>query len=86
MNDVERTTSSLNQNLPPLIADSREVLSRAKKLGDALASDEQIARYQGITRDAAEVASNAKVYLEGCPNHGAARQGRARHGRSPGHG
>ncbi len=60
MNDVERTTSSLNQNLPPLIADGREVLSRAKKLGDALASDEQIERYKGITRDAAEVARNAK--------------------------
>lgn len=61
MNDVERTTSALNRELPPLLADGRQVLAHAKKLGDALASDQQIARYQGITRDAEEVAKNAKA-------------------------
>ena len=45
---------------PPLGHDWRN-RSRARKLGDVLASDEQLARYQAITRDAAEAAQNAKA-------------------------
>lgn len=59
-NDVERTTSVVNQNLEPLMTDGRATLSDAKKLTHALASDDQLQRYQHITQNLTEVSGQAK--------------------------
>ncbi len=60
LNDVERSSTALSQNLGPLLADSREFLARGRKLTDALASDEQLAQYRALTRDLGEAAGQAK--------------------------
>jgi len=61
LNNVERTTSSLNEQLDPLLSDSREVLASGKKLGKALASDEQIERYRTLTNELSDTARHAKT-------------------------
>ncbi len=61
MNDVERTTSVVSKNVEPMLNDGRVVLSDGRKLTQALASEQQIARYQAMTRDAAEAAASAKT-------------------------
>jgi phospholipid/cholesterol/gamma-HCH transport system substrate-binding protein len=60
LNDVERTTGALGQNLPPLLNDSREMVASGKKLASTLASDEQLERYRSATRDIGDAASQAK--------------------------
>jgi phospholipid/cholesterol/gamma-HCH transport system substrate-binding protein len=60
MNDVERSSAAVSQNLGPLLADGRDFLARGKKLSDALASDEQLAQYRAITRDVGETVGQAK--------------------------
>ena len=61
LNDVERASRSASQNLDPLLSDSRGLVSDAKKLTHALASDEQVTRIDGITRDLGQAASTAKT-------------------------
>jgi phospholipid/cholesterol/gamma-HCH transport system substrate-binding protein len=61
MNDVEHSSSVLSKNLDPMVSDGRAVLSDAKKLTQALASEQQLARYQAITRDAADASASAKA-------------------------
>ncbi len=60
LNNVERTTNSLNQQLDPLLADTREVLTSGKKLTKVLASEEQLERYRVLTKDLGEAAGLAK--------------------------
>ncbi len=60
MNDVEHSTSVMSKNIEPMLSDGRVVLSDGKKLTQALASEQQIARYQAMTRDAADAAASAK--------------------------
>lgn len=60
-NDVERTTSTLNQNLDPILTDGRATLSDAKKLTHALASDDQLQHYQRITQNLSDASGQAKV-------------------------
>ena len=77
LNDVERTTTALGQNAPALIAESRALMSSGKKLTDALASEEQLARYRTMTRDLSEAAGQAKRVVgdaQGLVNH--VRQGK----------
>lgn len=61
MNDVERSTNVLSQNLGPIVADSRVVLGDAKRLSQALTQDEQLARYESAARDLAEAAKGARA-------------------------
>jgi phospholipid/cholesterol/gamma-HCH transport system substrate-binding protein len=60
-NNIERTTTSLNQNLEPILTDGRATLADAKKLTHALASEEQVQRYQRITSNLTDATSQAKV-------------------------
>jgi phospholipid/cholesterol/gamma-HCH transport system substrate-binding protein len=60
LNDVERSSNAVSQNIGPLLTDSRDFLARGKKLTDALASDEQLAQYRALTRDLGEAAGQAK--------------------------
>jgi phospholipid/cholesterol/gamma-HCH transport system substrate-binding protein len=61
MNNVERTTATLNRDLEPLMADGRRVLGRADKLTEALASPDQLERYKKITRDVSDTTGHAKI-------------------------
>ena len=61
VNNVERTTVTLNQNLDPMLKDGRQVAKDARKLTTTLASDGQIRRYNKITRDVSEIANRGKL-------------------------
>ncbi len=61
LNNVEHTTSTVNQNLDPLLKDSRKVMADASKLTETLASDEQRKRYGKITGDVSEITGRAKL-------------------------
>jgi phospholipid/cholesterol/gamma-HCH transport system substrate-binding protein len=61
INNVERTTVSVNKNLDPLLADGRQVMSDTKKLTGTLASDQQLKRYDKITKDVSETTGRAKL-------------------------
>ena len=58
---MERTTTTLDQNLEPLMVDGRATLSDAKKLTHALASDDQVQRYQRITQNLTDASGQAKA-------------------------
>jgi phospholipid/cholesterol/gamma-HCH transport system substrate-binding protein len=60
LNNVERSSQAVSQNVEPLLGDSRAVLSDAKKITRALAGDEQLARIDAMTRDASQAAASAK--------------------------
>jgi phospholipid/cholesterol/gamma-HCH transport system substrate-binding protein len=48
------------ENLPPIVEDGRKVLSDTKKITSRFATDEQLARLDGMTRDLADASSRAK--------------------------
>lgn len=52
MSNVEQTTTALNEELVPLLKDTRVLVADARKLSQALASDEQLAAYKSMTSDA----------------------------------
>ncbi|HET7540469.1 MAG TPA: MlaD family protein [Polyangiaceae bacterium] len=60
-NNIERTTTTLNQNLEPILSDGRATLADAKKLTHALASEDQVQRYQRITSNLSDATAQAKV-------------------------
>jgi len=59
-NDVERSSKVLAENLPPIVEDGRKVLSDTKKITGKLATDEQLARLDQMTRDLADASGHAK--------------------------
>jgi phospholipid/cholesterol/gamma-HCH transport system substrate-binding protein len=61
MNNVERVTATLNQELPPLLEDTRALAKDGRALGATLASKEQLARYEKLTEDATRAATLAKL-------------------------
>jgi phospholipid/cholesterol/gamma-HCH transport system substrate-binding protein len=61
MNNVERSSQAVSQNLEPLLGDGRIVLSDAKKITRALSGDDQVARIEAITRDVSQAAASAKT-------------------------
>jgi phospholipid/cholesterol/gamma-HCH transport system substrate-binding protein len=60
MNNVEQGSEVMAKDVGPLVSDSREVLSDAKKIGHVLASDEQLAALGGMTKDLGDAAKSAK--------------------------
>jgi phospholipid/cholesterol/gamma-HCH transport system substrate-binding protein len=61
MNDVERSAHVLSQNIEPLVSDGKVVLGDAKRLTQALAKDEQLSRYEAVTRDLVAAAKGART-------------------------
>jgi phospholipid/cholesterol/gamma-HCH transport system substrate-binding protein len=61
LNNVERTTTTLDQNLEPILKDGRATLADTKKLTHALASDDQVQRYQRIVSNLNDASGQAKV-------------------------
>jgi phospholipid/cholesterol/gamma-HCH transport system substrate-binding protein len=60
-NNIERSTSTIDQNLEPLLTDGRATLADAKKLTRALASDEQVRSYQRITSNLSDASGQVKA-------------------------
>ncbi|HVU05445.1 MAG TPA: MlaD family protein [Polyangiaceae bacterium] len=65
LHDVEGITSTLAVNLPPLLSDGRKAAGSANKLLDAVASDEQLARYRTMTENADAAVAHAKNAAKG---------------------
>jgi phospholipid/cholesterol/gamma-HCH transport system substrate-binding protein len=63
-NDVERSSKVLADNLPPIVEDGRQVLSDTKKITRKIATDEQLARLDGMTRDLADASRGAKALTQ----------------------
>jgi len=59
-NDVERSSKVLAENLPPMVQDGKKLLSDGRKITEKFATDEQLARIDGMTRDLADASSRAK--------------------------
>jgi phospholipid/cholesterol/gamma-HCH transport system substrate-binding protein len=61
LNNIERTTGTLDQNLEPILTDGRATLADAKKLSHALASEDQVQRYQHITQNLSDATGQVKT-------------------------
>lgn len=59
--NVERTTSTLDREVGPLLSDGRGVLADTKKLTGTLASEPQLKKYQKITQDVSDTTGRAKL-------------------------
>lgn len=64
LNDVEGISNTLAVNLPPLLRDGQKAAGSTAKLLDALASDDQLARYRTMTKDAEDAVSRGKLAAE----------------------
>lgn len=64
LSDVEGASATMNDNLGPLVADGRKLSQDLSRLTTALASEEQLERYQQITRDLGDVAVRARTVTE----------------------
>jgi phospholipid/cholesterol/gamma-HCH transport system substrate-binding protein len=63
MNDVERTSSVLGQDLEPMMQDGRVVLADAKKITRAISGDKELSRIQTMADDASATMANAKALV-----------------------
>ncbi|HTM46259.1 MAG TPA: MlaD family protein, partial [Polyangiaceae bacterium] len=60
LHNVEQSSNVINNNISPLMNDTRRVLGDVSKLTQALASEEQVARYRQITSDLSSASAEAK--------------------------
>lgn len=60
IDNLEQTSASLRQDLPPLLKDSRSLVTDISRVSAALGSDEQLRRYKEITRDAGQMLGDGK--------------------------
>lgn len=58
--NVERSTGAVDRDLGPLLSDSRKLVGSLNHMTEVVGSDEQLQRYEQITKDAALVAQGAK--------------------------
>jgi len=65
LNNLDQTSTRLNEDLPPLLRDGREIAADTKKLTRSLASDEQLRRYGQITRDLGAASGDARKAAAG---------------------
>jgi phospholipid/cholesterol/gamma-HCH transport system substrate-binding protein len=60
LQNIEHTTTSLNENLGPLLEDTRVLVADARRISQALGSDEQLAAYRGMTQDVQATLKSAR--------------------------
>lgn len=58
--NVEQSSAAVQRDLGPLLADSRTLVTNLNQLSEVVGSDEQLRRYEQITKDAAEIAGSAR--------------------------
>jgi phospholipid/cholesterol/gamma-HCH transport system substrate-binding protein len=63
LSQVERSTSSLDQNLNPLLKDTRNVVADVSRLSAVLGSEEQLKRYREITQNTESLTQGANQTL-----------------------
>jgi phospholipid/cholesterol/gamma-HCH transport system substrate-binding protein len=63
MNDVERTSHVLGQDLEPLMQDGRSVLGDAKKITRAISGEKELSRIQSMADDASATMADAKALV-----------------------
>jgi phospholipid/cholesterol/gamma-HCH transport system substrate-binding protein len=60
MNNVERSSNVVQENIEPLMADSRSVLGDAKKITRAVSGEKELSRIETIATDASATMAGAK--------------------------
>ncbi len=60
LQNIEHTTTSLNENLGPLLEDTRVLVNDARRISQALGSDEQLTAYRGMTQDVQATLKSAR--------------------------
>lgn len=61
LNHAERVSRTADENLGPLLEDSRKAAHDAAKVSEALASDDQLQHYRQITKDVGDTAMRARL-------------------------
>jgi phospholipid/cholesterol/gamma-HCH transport system substrate-binding protein len=61
ISNVERTTTNVDRDLGPMLADGRQAVADTKKLTGTLASDAQLKKYRKITDDVSNTTGSAKL-------------------------
>ena len=61
ISNVERTTTTVDKEVGPLLTDSRAAVGDARKLTNTLASDAQLKKYEKITNDVSDTTGRAKL-------------------------
>jgi phospholipid/cholesterol/gamma-HCH transport system substrate-binding protein len=61
MNDVERSSHVLGQDLEPMVEDGKAVLADAKKITRAISGERELSRIQTLADDASAAMANAKA-------------------------
>lgn len=61
VNNVERTTTVVDKEIGPLLADGRQAVADTKKLTGTLSSDAQLKKYEKITQDVSDTTGRAKL-------------------------
>lgn len=60
MNNIERSTAALNENLTPLARDLGQITADTKKITALLSAPEQLSRYDALLRDMSAAAHTAR--------------------------
>ncbi len=60
IDNMEQTSAALRQDLSPLLSESRKLVSDVSRVTAVLGSDEQLQRYQQITRDAGSMMNDGR--------------------------
>jgi phospholipid/cholesterol/gamma-HCH transport system substrate-binding protein len=63
MNDVERSSHVLSQDLEPMLQDGKAVLTDAKKITRAISGERELSRIQTMADDASATMANAKALV-----------------------
>ncbi|HEX6766400.1 MAG TPA: MlaD family protein [Polyangiaceae bacterium] len=63
MNDVERSSHVLAQNIEPMVQDGKTVLADAKKITRAISGERELSRIQTMADDASATMANAKALV-----------------------
>lgn len=61
INNVERTTVTVNKNLDPMLNDGRQVLADTRKLTGTLTAPGQLKKYEKITSDVSDTTGRARL-------------------------
>jgi phospholipid/cholesterol/gamma-HCH transport system substrate-binding protein len=61
LDNVEHGSDLMSHDLGPLVSDSRELMSDAKRITHVFASEQELAKFETLTRDLGEAAKSAKA-------------------------
>lgn len=65
ISNLESSSAAVQRELPPLLSESRALVSDVDHVAEVMGSDEQLKRYTGITADAQDLLQNANSAAKG---------------------